>query len=45
MCSALTSFGRVSLALGLGAAAVLTTVVIAAIVADGFTTLVRPHGL
>ena len=45
MRSVLTSFGRVSLALGLAAAVVLTVVVIGPIVADGFTTLARPHGL
>jgi hypothetical protein len=37
--------GRVALGLGLAAAVVLAVVVIGPIVADGFTTLARPHGL
>jgi hypothetical protein len=37
--------GRVALGLGLAAAVVLTVVVIGPIVADGLTTLARPHGL
>ena len=45
MRSILTSLGRVSLVLGLAAAAVLAVVVIGPIVADGFTTLARPQGL
>ena len=45
MRSVLTSFGRVSVALGLAAATVLALVVIGPILADGFATLARPHGL
>ena len=45
MRSVLTLFGRVSLALGLPAAAALAVVVIGPLVANGLTTLARPHGL
>ena len=45
MPSVLTWIGRVALGLSFAAVAVLAVVVIGTIVADGLTTLARPHGL
>jgi hypothetical protein len=45
MRSIMTRLGPIVIGLGFAAAVVLAVVVIGPILADGFTTLARPHGV